>query len=73
MNKFLLKRGQHLIFIGVVLYFIQNTYFGWNELPTSKAEEITDTIIKVIVYCGWCTYFFPMFALYEKNVKKLDK
>ena len=71
MMKKLTKIGSNLIMIGMIIYVIENCYFGWNALPMSEMEELADDIVKVFLYVGWFIYFFPIVQIYENAVTKL--
>lgn len=69
----LVKAGSKLMTIGIILYIVQNCYFGWNEKAMSEAEEIVDLINKIVLYLGGLIYLIPVFALYENWVEELEK
>lgn len=68
----LVKTGSKIIKIGIMIFILQNFYFGWNKLPMSEAEEVVDLINKTVLYIGLIIYLIPVFALYEKWIKDLD-
>jgi hypothetical protein len=68
-----IKIGKALIFFGLIMYVIQNTIFGWNKLPMSESEEITDIITKILFYGGFIIYLNPVLDLYEDAVSKLKQ
>jgi len=37
------------IFIATMYFVIQNSYFGWNPLPESDVELITDLMFLILV------------------------
>ena len=41
-----------LITLGVVIWIIENMYFGWNRHPESKAEYVCDIIAAFFIVCG---------------------
>ena len=64
------KIGQWLIGIGIALYYIENTYFGWNVLPESDFEADCDWVIKWILRAGAIFFTMPMFDIYRGLIKK---
>tara|TARA_R110000787_G_scaffold276483_2_gene385431 strand:- start:47 stop:262 length:216 start_codon:yes stop_codon:yes gene_type:complete len=68
-----IKIGSRLLQIGLIIYFIQNFYFGWNKLPMSDMELYADNTVKVFMYVGFVFYVMPIFGLYENAVKKNEK
>ena len=70
--KKLLKIGDNLLSVFIVLYIVQNTYFGWNKLPMSELEEQTDYILKGMYYIGLFLFAMPLFKLYRNAVNKIE-
>jgi hypothetical protein len=65
-----IKIGSRLLQIGLLIYLIENFYFGWNKLPMSDLELYADNAVKVFMYVGFIFYVMPIWRLYENAVKK---
>ena len=66
----LLQIGSRLLQIGLLIYLIENFYFGWNKLPMSDMELYADNTVRVLMNIGLVLYAMPIFWLYEDAVKK---
>ena len=64
-----IKIGSKLLQIGLLIYLIENFYFGWNKLPMSDLELYADNTVKVFMYVGFTFYVIPIWELYENAVK----
>ena len=67
-----IKIGSKLLQIGLLIYLIENFYFGWNKLPMSDLELYADNTVKGFVFVGFIFYTMPIFELYENAVKKSE-
>jgi hypothetical protein len=65
-----IKIGGRLLQIGLLIYLIENFYFGWNKLPMSDMELYADNTVKIFMYAGLILYVMPIWSLYEDAVKK---
>ena len=41
-----------LFWIGIVLWILENTYFGWHATSQSGAESVCDLIVSVLMMLG---------------------
>tara|TARA_R110000782_G_C14535812_1_gene383076 strand:+ start:260 stop:565 length:306 start_codon:yes stop_codon:yes gene_type:complete len=65
-----IKIGSRLLQIGLLIYLIENFYFGWNKLPMSDMELYADNTVRVLMTIGFIFYAMPIWGLYEDAVKK---
>jgi hypothetical protein len=65
-----IKIGKKLLQIGLLIYVIENFYFGWNELPMSDLELYADNTVKAFIYIGFVIYVMPLWEIYESAIKK---
>lgn len=68
-----IKIGVTLLRIGLLIFVLENFYFGWNETPMSLLEERADYVVKCFVYIGLIFYFMPIWGLYEDYVKRHEQ
>ena len=68
-----IKIGTLLLRIGLVIFVLENFYFGWNEKPMSLLEEQADFIVKYFMWIGLIIYFMPIWGLYENYVKRHEQ
>jgi hypothetical protein len=67
-----IKIGRTLMAIGLIIFLIENFYFGWNEFPMSDLEYYADTISAIFIYVGFIIFLIPLFTLYELAVEILE-
>ena len=67
-----IKIGSRLLQIGLLIYLIENFYFGWNKLPMSDMELYADNTVRVLMTIGFIFYAMPIWGLYEDAVKKRE-
>lgn len=65
-----IKIGGRLLKIGLIIFLVENFYFGWNNLPMSDLELYADNTVRVFLTIGFIVYFMPLWGLYENAVKK---
>ena len=65
-----IKIGNRILQIGLMIYIIENFYFGWNKTPMSELELYCDYAVEIVFYLGIVIYAAPILKLYEKAVKK---
>ena len=65
-----IKLGKKLINIGILIYFIENFYYGWNLEPMNNSELFQDYVYSIFIFSGIFIYFTPFFKLYEDIIKK---
>jgi hypothetical protein len=41
-----------VLLAAIVLYFLENMYFGWNATPASIAEKVADGVVLVGLFYG---------------------
>jgi hypothetical protein len=68
-----IKIGSILLMIGLVIFLIENSYFGWNKHPLSEMEQYADNVVRAFMYVGGITYFMPIWSLYENAVRKHEQ
>jgi len=54
------KYEKIMFIIGVLVFFLSNTYFGWNKTAQSNAERLFDVI-------WFCLVFIPLTEMYVKH------
>lgn len=67
-----LKVGGIMAFISLILWIVENSYFGWNSTPINDTEKFLDIVIAVLMYASMIIYIIPLFSLYETAVKKQE-
>ena len=68
-----IKIGSRLLQFGLLIYLIENFYFGWNKLPMSDIELYADNTVRVLMTIGFVFYIMPIYELYEYAVNKHEK
>jgi hypothetical protein len=66
-----IKNGYRITFLaGVLVYLVQNIYFGWNDTAQSGAERVLDTVSwGLIVYGGLSAW---MASVTEEVIRNKD-
>ena len=67
-----IKIGSRLLQIGLLIYLIENFYFGWNKVPMSDLEIYADNTVVLFIFFGLVFYFMPIMDLYKNAVKKSE-
>ena len=68
-----IKIGSRLLKIGLIIFLIENCYFGWNRIPMSDLELYADNTVNVLMSIGFAFYLMPLWDLYEDAVKKQEE
>ena len=68
-----LKTAKLFYLSALILYFIENSYFGWNRTPQSREELVFDYLTVFLFWVGVAFYTRPIFKIYEKWIEKNDK
>ena len=65
-----IKWGQRIAQLWIVLFLIENFYFGWNKVAVSGFETDCDIALSILLYIGVVVYLSPLLDLYERAVLK---
>ena len=50
-----MKKHDYILITAIVFYFVENFYFGWNEVAQSIPEKVADSIVSVLIVYGFLT------------------
>jgi hypothetical protein len=50
---FIPRLNLYVLFIAMVFFFEQNIYWGWNIMPVSERELITDGFNLILLSLAW--------------------
>ena len=65
-----IKLASNIMIVSLVFFLLYNSYFGWNDNPINKIEEICDGVFHLFFNLSLIIYFSPILSLYEKYVKE---
>ena len=68
-----IKIGRTLIYLSIIIYILENMYYGWNETPMSRSELFFDKTVIYSLTTGLMFYISPLYSLYESAVKQHEK
>lgn len=66
MHKYYLKYGIKILFIAIIFNILETIYFGFNDSPMSRAEEICDVISQLLFNTG---VILLLVAFVSKSIK----
>lgn len=57
--------GLGMMRFSVMLYIIENFYFGWNAKPMSSLEQYADNVVGFGLTFGFLLFISPAYKIYK--------
>lgn len=67
-----IKLGKFFIFVGLVFWFAETCFFGWNFKPINQAERICDNISTVLMMVGLLIIGEVIYSYVVKKMREED-